>query len=111
MLKRYRSIGFIFPVLFMAPDQTIAQETRKVTSAGRPMLVRVFYNCGVRGYPNAAGSASNGTVSQWEARRNRCGNANHPVVEAIYTPNPGFRGTDKVIFHGGTRAWVDVTVP
>ena len=109
MLKRYRLVGLTLPLLFSLPEPSVAQQKAVTTSAGRPVVVRVFFNC-VRGYPRATGSASNGTVTTRDSTRNRCGTPNHPVVETIYTPNPGFRGTDKVVLHGGTRTWVDVIV-
>ncbi|HEY7384350.1 MAG TPA: hypothetical protein VH743_11825 [Beijerinckiaceae bacterium] len=88
-----------------------AAQDQKTTRSGQPVVVRVFYNCARPGnHPNAAGSASNGTVTLHEATRNRCGNPRQPVVEAVYTPKPGFKGTDEVIFVAGTRARVRVTV-
>jgi hypothetical protein len=91
-------------------EPAFAQD-QKTTRSGAPIVVRVFYNCARPGnHPNAAGSASNGTVTLREATRNRCGNPRQPVVEAVYTPKPGFKGTDEVIFVAGTRARVKVTV-
>lgn len=99
----------VFAAVIALPTPALAQDT-KVTRAGQPVVVRVFYDCVKGRYPNAAGAASHGTVTSREARRNRCGSPNHPVVEAIYTPNPGFRGTDEVILYGGSRARVKVVV-
>jgi hypothetical protein len=111
VLKSCCLVGLALPLLFSLPDPSVAQQKPVITSAGRPVVARVFFNCGVRGaYPNATGTASHGTVTTQDATRNRCGNRNHPVVLTVYTPNPGFRGTDRVILNGGQRAWIDVVV-
>ena len=102
-------VGFSLPILLALPDPVFAQAA-KTTSAGRPVVVRTFFNCVRDRYPNAAASASHGTVVSRETRRNRCGNPNQPVVDVVYTPNPGFRGTDEVIFHGGMRARTKIIV-
>jgi hypothetical protein len=103
----------LFALCLVTPGlaEPAAALDQKVTRSGQPVVVRVYYNCARPGnYPNAAGSAYNGTVTLREATRNRCGNPRQPVVEAVYTSKPGFKGTDEVIFVAGSRARVKVIV-
>jgi hypothetical protein len=51
MPKLLRFVLLMISTLFTLTAPSTAQERPKYTSAGRPVLVRVYYVCGPRGIP------------------------------------------------------------
>jgi hypothetical protein len=87
-----------------------AAQTKSVPT-GQSTVLTTYFSCDLRGgsiVPTAV--AYHGTVATRESTAHRCGKPNHPVIEFIYTPKPGFKGRDEAFFYGGPNYRMTVIV-
>jgi hypothetical protein len=100
-------------LLAASSSPSLAQLANK-TKAGVPVRVYSMWNCVKEHEIHMSGTADHGTVTSKRGMQARCGKASHPVTEAWYTPEKGFRGVDRVTVYGenANRSGVviDVTV-
>ncbi len=80
--------------------QTAEQNAGQVTvKSGSTTVVRRWWNCKGELAPISSASAEHGTMLLRVGAGNHCGKPDQPVLELVYTPQPGFKGQDSGFFY------------
>jgi len=88
----------VFPQVASAGVPRDVDAGSATAKSGVPTTVRYFWNC-TRAMPGLSGAAEHGSMTVKSSTGNHCGRPDQPVLELVYTSQPGFKGDDRATYY------------